>query len=250
MKVVISVVSHYHFDLIKSLKCIGNLADKFDVFVIDNVKEDGFEQWCEHSNINYLSNDKKIGFGENNNKVFQAAYKEGGGEDCWFLVLNPDVIVSPEDVLALIYNMRSDNSRVATINLFRDEGFIKYDNSIRKFPSLTDFIKSYVTGNNPSVLDKDLIAQSMHVDWASGAFLMFDANLYAKLNGFDIRYYMYCEDIDICFRASRIVNERVMYYPSIKAVHLAAHSNRKLFSKNFAWHVRSIIRYLLVRMHY
>ena len=44
---------------------------------------------------------------------------------------------------------------------------------------------------------------------------------YRQLNGFDERYFMYCEDIDICYRSCKIHGKRVMYFPNIKAVHLS-----------------------------
>lgn len=247
MRVVISVVSHGHFELIKELGCIEKLVKSFDVYLMDNVNQIGFREWCEQKGVKYFSNKVQLGFGENNNILFQAAYNSAFDKDSWFLVLNPDVIANVDIILELILRMKNDGVCLAAINLFRDAGFTKYDNSVRRFPSLTDFLKSYLLGYNPSIIDKAQIHHPVDVDWASGSFLMFNSDLYSQMGGFDIKYFMYCEDIDICLRARLIAKQKVMFYPSIKAVHLAAHSNRKLFSKSFLWHIRSIVRYLLVK---
>ncbi|MDQ9204053.1 hypothetical protein QBS70_02600, partial [Cronobacter sakazakii] len=47
--------------------------------------------------------------------------------------------------------------------------------------------------------------------------------LYERLEGFDTKYYMYCEDIDICLRANLIIGAKLTYIPSVRAIHLAAH---------------------------
>lgn len=247
MRIVISVVSHNHFKIIKKLQSLEHLAPYFDVYLIDNVKEEGLKRWCQSHNIHYLSNKNKCGFGENNNKVFDAAFRNGIAEDDWFLVLNPDVVVEKERIFEMVETMRNDNVRLATLNLYKDPSFNTYDNAVRNFPTLTDFIKSYLTGDNPTIIDKSQISEPTKVDWASGSFLMFQSGLYQKIGGFDKNYFMYCEDIDICLRSRALQKENVTYYPNLKALHFAAHSNRKLLSKSFFWHVRSMVRYLWVK---
>ncbi|MBB6114514.1 hypothetical protein F4826_001392 [Rahnella inusitata] len=250
MSIVISVVSHNHFELIKNLKSLQKLSNTFKVFLIDNVKEDGFKDWCDIHNIHYIANDKKFGFGENNNIVFQTAFNNSPSDDDWFLILNPDVIVDSKSIFDLIENMKTDKTLLSTVNLYKNTEFNEYDNAVRNFPTIIDFAKSYLTGKNPSILDKSKITTATAVDWASGSFLMFNAKLYDQISGFDSNYFMYCEDIDICLRAKALYNQSVVFYPDIKAVHLAAHSNRKLFSKSFFWHVRSMIRYLTLKNKY
>lgn len=252
MSIVISVVSHKHFKIIKDLQSLEHLAPHFDVYLIDNVNEAGLKEWCQSHNINYLVNEVKCGFGENNNKIFDAAFKNGIGEDDWFLVLNPDVVVEKERIVELVEKMRQDRVRLATVNLYKDTSFKTYDNAVRHFPTLTDFFKSYLTGANPTIIDKSQITEPAKVDWASGSFLMFDAKLYQQIGGFDKSYFMYCEDIDICLRSRALQKEKVTFYPTVKALHFAAHSNRKLLSKSFFWHLRSMVRYLWVKktMHH
>jgi hypothetical protein len=84
----------------------------------------------------------------------------------------------------------------------------------------------------------------MTVDWAAGSFLLFRSGMYTELNGFDTSYFMYCEDIDICWRAKVKVKSPVVYLPHIKALHYAKHANRNVFSKHFYWHVKGVLRFL------
>ncbi|AHJ73334.1 glycosyltransferase [Kosakonia sacchari] len=245
MKVFISIVSHNHFSVIRKLSSLPRLAEYYNVVIIDNVNEYGLSEWCKKHNIKYLSNQEAKGFGENNNIIFEFCQKhEGLQEDDWFLVLNPDVAIEPSVIANLIQDMNKNNQKIAAINLFKDFERTRYDNSIRSYPRAVDFASSYIFGVNKTIIDKSKIDKPTIVDWASGSFLMFNCNLYRQLGGFDTRYFMYCEDIDICYRANQIHGEKVVYYPQHQAIHLAAHSNRKLFSKSFIWHVKSIIRFL------
>ena len=94
--------------------------------------------------------------------------------------------------------------------------------------------------------DKNTITEPIHVDWASGAFLAFDATHYAQLLGFDLRYFMYFEDVDICYR-STLLGKEVRYYPNLRAVHAAAHKNRDIASKHAIWFFHSFMKFLARR---
>jgi len=120
------------------------------------------------------------------------------------------------------------------------------DNSIRKFPSLTQFGKSFLGLGNPTIINKNIVSAPTIVDWAAGSFLAFRSSHYAALKGFDEGYFMYCEDVDICYR-SMLLGEQVVFFPQIKMQHLAEHANRSIFSKHFYWHVKSALRFLLKR---
>lgn len=251
MQVNISVVSHGHFDLIKKLGCIELLSNEsmIDICIVDNIGEKDFSTWCDARNITYIKNNVRQGFGENNNKAFDFFYEKYDRElnDWHFLVLNPDVIISSEQLHLLINTVQYNSIDFSCINLFRDVDYKIYDNSVRKYPSLLDFLSSFVFSNNKTILNKSLVKEPRKVEWASGSFLLFNATLYKALNGFDEGYFMYCEDIDICLRANLLHDCQLTYFPEIKALHLAAHENRKIFSKHFVWHVRSMLRYLFVK---
>lgn len=62
--------------------------------------------------------------------------------------------------------------------------------------------------------------------------------------GFDERYYMYCEDIDLCYRL-KLKKIKLVYLPQFKAIHLAMHENRKILSKAFRWHVSNAIYFII-----
>lgn len=249
MNIFISVVSHGHGNLIKNIDCLPDLARDFNVIVKCNIKSDICElyDYAKQNNLHLLSKSLNLGFGDNNNYNFQYSVDELGlsGDD-YFIVLNPDVHITSEAILKLTNEMCEGNISFAAINLYKDHGKTMFDYSIRRFPSLLNFISSYFFKNNNTIYDKSNIHTNKKIDWAAGSFLAFKASHYQRLGGFSDDYFMYCEDIDICYR-SHLLDVPVVYFPGIKATHYAKHANRSIFSKHFIWHVTSIVKFLIFK---
>ncbi|EJB8820113.1 glycosyltransferase family 2 protein [Escherichia coli] len=237
----ISIVSHGHADLIIELNVISELSKKNTVILTDNIGEQVLEKYCLKHDITYILNYKRKGFGENNNQNFKKAKELGMRLNDYFLVLNPDVVINPTELDKLKSRMSLTNSMAGTINLLKTDQ--NYDNNIRYFPALYDFVGSYLFGNTNTIIDKGKISINQEVDWASGAFIAVSSWLYEKVGGFDERYFMYCEDLDLCKRIKKETGKGIIYYPDIYALHKAAHQNRKIISKHFYWHLKSIFRY-------
>lgn len=247
MATFISIISHGHSELINRLSCLPSLCDSYKVVVKSNKPHDCFKKLSLNENFYWLDELYYLGFGHNNNIVFDYCQTQlCMSSDDYFIVLNPDVVISAESVESLIHKMKAEHSKVAAINLFKDKKFKEYDNSIRQFPTLLNLTKSFLGLGNKSILDKNKIQASCNVDWAAGSFLSFLACHYQRLGGFDENYFMYCEDIDICYRSS-LLECPVTYYPDIIALHLAKHENRKILSKHFYWHLFSALRFILTK---
>ncbi|MCM2680118.1 glycosyltransferase family 2 protein [Echinimonas agarilytica] len=246
--VYVAVVSHGHGKIIEEMCCLEHLSKpQFVVIVIDNIREKRLCDWSKDNNVDYLYNHKPLGFGHNNNLAFAHARTLGMRNQDLFLILNPDVKVDSSELRLFISDVVTRGSGISTVNLFRDQSFTHYDNSIRRFPSLFDFMSSFLGFRNRTIYDKDKIDDVTHVDWAAGSFLLFSVEIYELLRGFDTRYFMYCEDVDICYRARRDFNIPVTFFPGYKALHLAAHANKKILSRHFWWHLTSAITFLSVK---
>ncbi|MEN2732503.1 galactosyltransferase-related protein [Escherichia coli] len=53
---------------------------------------------------------------------------------------------------------------------------------------------------NKSKIKKENILSDTVVDWCAGSFMLIHALSFLNVNGFDQKYFMYCEDIDLCMR--------------------------------------------------
>lgn len=244
MRIFISVVSHGHGELISSLDTLSSLNNNFIVVVKNNKKDDKLVNYTTSNNIKLINSQYGEGFGANNNIVFNFCREELGlQQDDLFVVLNPDLVITSDSLHKLQNYFLNKDLSIATVNLFKDEAFAEYDPSIRNFPSLLDFSSSILGLGNKTIIDKSKLEDNTFVDWSAGSFLAFRASHYFLLRGFDERYFMYCEDVDICQRSADL-GRKVYFIKDIKCVHLAQHSNRNIFSKHFLWHLRNAVRYL------
>lgn len=248
MKVFFSIISHGHDELI-----IGNRAilehENDDVFFIikDNLNSGKLKNYCDSNKVNYITSEKKLGFGENNNFVFRHCTDLGMDKNDWFVTLNPDVLISVEQIDKLYKELQSSSSLLLTVNLFSDEALTKHENSLRHFPRKRDFLKLFLMRPITTIYDKNFVKNGSMVDWASGAFLIFRSSFYDRLDGFNPKYFMYYEDVDICFRAREEFGIGVVFLAEIKAFHEGGYQNRNVFSKHFLWYLGSLIRFLFLK---
>lgn len=249
----VAIISHGHEDLLIDSQLGGLLGERarLTIWIKDNKPAASLKAYCAQHQIFYTDADAGLGFGENNNYLFDLIQKNIGFQtDDIFLVMNPDITVTPETVFLLAEKMQQSGHALATLNLYRDQAMRVPDKNIRHFPGMLSIVKMPLVNTFSETYDKDRIAaaaDNIPVEWASGAFLAFKPELYQTLGGFDPSYFMYFEDVDICYRARRYHQQSVHYYPHLKAVHTAAHKNRNIFSQHARWFFHSFSKFLLRR---
>ena len=80
----------------------------------------------------------------------------------------------------------------------------------------------------------------MEVPSLSGCFMFMRCSVLKQTGGFDERYFMYAEDLDLCRRIGEI--SRTMFYPEVSVVHeyeKGSYKNKKLLK----YHIKSVIKY-------
>lgn len=246
MKAYISIVSHGHEQILKNSGLLNSLASQFTVIIKNNKKENKSklnDMFGEIKNLIIIDEKYNLGFGENNNFIYKYCIDQLDiKNDDYFCVINPDILISPETLTATLELMSENNIELSTIPLYTDNSYTQLDNSIRKFPTLSTFIRSFLKMKNESV-HIDTTSTYQKADWAAGSFLIFKSSLYKEVNGFNENYFMYCEDIDICRKVQK-TGRNLYYFSNLKAIHDAQRNNRKIFSKHFYWHLRSVFIYL------
>lgn len=253
----VAIISHGHEELLIASGLGGLLAERLrlTLWVKDNKPSVTLKNFCTQHGIFYTDASPGLGFGHNNNFLFQLIQQQRGfASDDIFLVMNPDITVAPTTLYALVEQMHASQQQLATINLYRDAEMQVPDTNIRHFPGMVSILKMPLTSSFSETYNKDQIEaeseadhRSIEVEWASGAFLAFTPELYTALGGFDPAYFMYFEDVDICYRSRHYVKQAVHYYPQLKAVHTAAHKNRNIASQHARWFFHSFFKFLLRR---
>jgi len=232
--------------VIINLETLKNIAVIENVTVIcrDNIRIKRLETYCEKYGINYVYNESTKGFAENNNLNFLYYLQNFTPKSTdLFLVLNPDIIIDKTSLNKLIQALIEQKEDViVTGNLFLDREFLFPDDNIRQYPRFADFFKTYLLNDRSKVVDKSQPIQA-HLDfWAFGACLLVSCDLYKKLQGFDQKYYLYCEDIDFCQRAL-LSGVKVEYVDQAKIVHFRRRDSKRFLTPYFFWHVASVFKY-------
>jgi N-acetylglucosaminyl-diphospho-decaprenol L-rhamnosyltransferase len=124
------------------------------------------------------------------------------------LVSNPDVVIHPGAIGGMRGALEKHPSwAVLGPRIFTDTGDV-YP-SVRNFPSLVDAAghallaqfrpdNPYTRRYNPGTPEGDIVVAA---DWVSGSCFLARRDALEELGGFDEAYFMYNEDMDLCWRA-------------------------------------------------
>ena len=237
MDISISVVSHGQidlvFELLKGLKEHCS-ATCFELILTLNVNEViPFAPEDFPFPIRMLKNTIPLGFGANQNQAFT---KASGRHFC---VINPDIqlMCNPFPALLLCPNLSSVGVMAPVV--VSEEGVL--EDSARRFPTpFTILRKLFRQG---LVADYAMRDDPVHPDWVAGMFMMFPREVFERVGGFDERYFLYYEDVDICARL-RLLGYRAVVCPEARVVHHAQRQSHRNF-RYLCWHLQSMGRFFL-----
>lgn len=246
MEISISLVAHnqrQHLErLLPSLSEATRLAPT-EVLVVDHLSRDGTSEYLRESHpfARVIRNDSRAGYGENHNRNL----KRAAGE--YFVIMNTDILVQPDAFVKLRdYLEKNPDTGIVSPKILNEDGTIQGLN--KRYPTLWDlflrrFMPRAIRGRFQRRLDyyemKDRgYDTSYDVQFMSGSFMFCRTELLRQVGGFDPRYFLYFEDVDLCRRMQSIC--RTVYFPDVSAVHLwerSAH-NDWLYTYHFirsAW---------------
>ncbi len=167
----------------------------------------------------------------------------------YLLVCNPDVVVDPGAVDALVARLEADAGLGLVGPLVCNPDGSVYP-SARTFPDLVDAVGHGVLGlvrpgnrftARYRMLDWDH-RRPARVDWVSGACLLARRQAWDDVGGFDPAYFMYLEDVELCWRASRAGWE-VGFEPAAAVTHVQGVSAGRHPYRMLAAHHRSLWRF-------
>ena len=234
---MLSIIIINYNTKIMTQKCIDsvcmNLPDSFEyeIIVVDNSSDD--RQIFEKNGAVKVVRTQNRGFGDACN--VGAAASSGDV----LLMLNSDIIIKDASMVsAYEYITKRLDCGILGGKLLLPDG--KMDHGCRRgFPTpkasfyyMFGFDKRHPNSPKYGGYRLNYLSENeVHdVDCVSGAYMMIKTELYKRLNGFDTDYFMYGEDIDICWRAKKL-GENVVFYPKATAIHYKGQSGLHTKSK-------------------
>lgn len=229
------------------LACVRSLRDDGaeEIVVVDNASTDGSVAALRAADPDVVVVEAGVNLG------FGAAANRGVAVSTGdpVAVMNPDVVVVPGTLGALAGRLAA-SARLGAVGPRIENPDGSWYPSARSFPSLADalghaFLHFVAPGNRFSrrykLLDWDHDSGRL-VDWVSGTFVMVRREAFESVGGFDERYFMYVEDVDLCWRLRR-AGWDVAYEPAGRVIHAIGASSELAPYRMIVAHHRSLLRF-------
>lgn len=236
--VAISIVSHGQTGLLRTLledldnRCRG-LPLHLVVTLNKNEPLDGPLEGG-HLPLTVVRNRVPVGFAANHNRAFEIVRTYD-----YFCALNPDVSLPTDPFPRLIERLKHKELGIIGPALKNPQGEIEA--SGRPVPTPQGILfKALCLGQDRHY---ELPHGLSYPDWIVGTFMLFPSQVFAELGGFDEKFFLYYEDVDICLRA-RFKGYQVGLDPGVHIVHEAQRKSRR-HPKYLWWHLRSMTRFFL-----
>ena len=229
-------------DCVRSLRSEG----VNDIVVVDNASSDGSVEavLAADPDVTIVATGANLGYGSGANRGVEAATGDH------VLIMNPDTVVEPGTVKALTAALERDPGLAAVGPRIENVDGTLYP-SVRRFPDLGvatgHAFFGLVWPGNPftrryRMLDRDHERPASGVDWVSGACFLVRRSAFEVVGGFDEAYFMYVEDVDLCWRLGQ-AGWRVGFEPGGRVVHALGASSRETPYRMIAAHHRSLMRF-------
>lgn len=230
---VISIVSHGHGVLVQRLlESLARIRCPYvkRVVLTQNLPESEpaspTEGWPFE--LELVRNRIPVGFGVNHNRALASA------QEPVICVLNPDVLFAEEDSLSVLVEATQLASVAIAYPLqLDDHGYVQ--DSARLIPSPRSLLFRHVFNQRET-----------RVEWVNAACMVMPTHAWRLLQGFDERYFMYCEDVDLCLRAR--LKGMTLHQTTARVIHVGQRASRRNL-QHLVWHLRSLTRLWTSRVY-
>ena len=207
------------------------------VLVVDNASTDDSQAIvAKHPNVELQQTGANLGFGRAANRGVAATNAP------YVLLLNPDTEVDPKAIGELVAILNENvGTAVVGPQVLNADG-TRYP-SARSFPNLIDaaghaFI-GLITPNNPW---SRRYLNPGRIDWVSGTAMLLRRTAFDAVGGFDEDYFMYVEDVDLCWRLRKQAWSVAVAEKALVTHHIGGSSEQRP-TRMIVAHHRSLLRF-------
>lgn len=216
-----------------TLKCIQTIKKyihhlQYEIIVADNFSnDDTVSKLKKEGGVIIIENKSNLGFGRGNN----IAAKKAKGD--YLLFLNSDMELL-DNKLVDMFNYINLNPEIGLIgpkflNIdLTDQGSV--------FPPQTLFnaFREFWLGQDSYSKYVPQAKEPVEVFSVSGGAVMIKRSLFEKIDGWDKRYFMFYEDLELCRQVKKL-GYKIFYYPQCRLIHRHGASGKSLADTSNQW---------------
>jgi N-acetylglucosaminyl-diphospho-decaprenol L-rhamnosyltransferase len=224
----------------------STIAGRLHLVVVDNASTDASADGltAQRIGIDVFRNPQ--------NRGFAAACNQGAatGRAPYLLFLNPDANVRPdtlERTLAFLEDPHNAGVAIAGAQLVDADGRIRRTCARRPTAAALLLRAMFLDRLVPRLVKPHFMVEWDHrdtreVDQVPGAFLMIRRAMFERLGGFDERFFLYYEDLDLCARAHD-AGSAVVYFVGAVAEHIGGGTTQAIIGRRAFYLARSEVAY-------
>jgi GT2 family glycosyltransferase len=220
---------------------------EFDVWVVDNASQDDSVAMVRRRfpQVRLIENETNGGFAQANNQAI------GSSSGRYILLLNPDTVVKPGALQALVAFMESTPmAGAAGSRLLNPDGTLQP--SCHPMPTLPRelwrlFYLDVLYPYGRYHMDQWDIQTPRQVDVLQGASLLLRREVLDKIGYLDETYFMYSEEVDLCYRLQK-AGWQLYWVPQSQVIHYGGQSTQQVAADMFIQLYRGKLLYF--RKHY
>ncbi len=251
--IAVSIVSYNTSSLLKKL--LENLSAqkevKTEIWVLDNNSEDDSVEMIKKNfpKVHLSESKENTGFAKGQNILLKKI------ESPLILILNPDTRLENDSLSKMLHFMQSNpevgiaSSKVLDSkgNLTSNGGNFPYGISLLSWlfnfdkPGIPSFHRNDQDFYNLSEAKISSSASNQMI-WVSGAFMMVRKEVLEKVNYFNEDYFMYFEDVELCYKALKS-GYRVAINPNTQTTHLSGASSKNPRLNQWKGEMRGLIKF-------
>lgn len=220
LTVTASVVTYNSSDEINTvLESLTKYIEEQNIYVIDNNSKDGtIEAVAKYRSVKLIRNEKNLGFGAAHNQAINRVSSR------YHIIVNPDIKVNGETIEALTIFMEANKDVVCcTPRILNPDGTEQY--LPRKLPNFKYLISGALEEKvalgkkwrDEYTRKNETFLSPTDIEICTGCFMFIRTDVLKKIGGFDERYFLHFEDIDLSRKLSAY--GRIVFYPMVSITH-------------------------------
>ncbi|MFX8459822.1 glycosyltransferase [Acinetobacter baumannii] len=235
----IVIYKHSYLDLKPTLDSLSNTPSIQKIILIDNDQSD-WAQTLNNEKIVYIKSEGNFGFGYGHNLAIHQYAKASD----FFLICNPDIEFEANEFEKLLNFAEKSDAGLFLPRIFKGDGVDQH--GARLLPTPMNLFARRFSPALGEKLDQNYLLKKFSIDKPIfapnliGCFMLFASHALLDLAGFDERFFMYMEDVDLSRRCAEKYG--AIYYPQAHVTHLheqGSYKNKTLLKA----HLKSAYQY-------